>query len=282
MTTRINDRDWEDLSAYLDGQLSPRDQTRLEGRLQQSADLRAALQDLRRTRAVLRAQPRLRAPRNFTLTAEMAGIRQPARPASRLSPVFGMISALASVLLIVAIFGEFFTQSPMATSRILSAEPPAASEPKGAELEMEAPPGAAVETYALEQAAPAEVFSPTLTAVGEPAPLLDARSAQEAPVGAAGAYPYPAPLEPGAAGDVLTMTTMLEAEGAPEATSVAAAPTAEIELSADLENLETSPAEEPVSQPATFWTPWRFAEILLLGVVILAGIAALVLRRASR
>src|SRR5512139_3917367 len=96
MTTNITDRDWEDLSAYLDGQLGARDQRRLEDRLQRSADLRAALQDLRRTRAVLRSQTRLRAPRNFTLTPQAAGIRQTARPTSRLSPVFGMISALAS------------------------------------------------------------------------------------------------------------------------------------------------------------------------------------------
>jgi hypothetical protein len=72
--------------------------------------------------------------------------------------------------------------------------------------------------------------------------------------------------------------TMMEAEGVPEATPLAAAPTAEISLSRDLENL---PAEEPIVIVETFWTPWRIAEILLFGVVLIAGLAALYLRRAG-
>lgn len=75
-------RDVELLSAYLDGQLSPRQKARLEARLKQDAALRQTLAGLRQTRALLRRMPPRRVPRAFTLTAAMAGVRPPTpRPA---------------------------------------------------------------------------------------------------------------------------------------------------------------------------------------------------------
>jgi anti-sigma factor RsiW len=87
----------EALSAYLDGQLTPKERSRLEKKLQASADLRAAMEEMRRTRAVLRSQPRLRAPRNFTLTPEMAGLRKQGTRSTPFSAYFGLASALANV-----------------------------------------------------------------------------------------------------------------------------------------------------------------------------------------
>ena len=81
MTKNISMREWEALSAYLDGQLPAKERTRLETQLNQAPELRSALEDLRRTRSVLRSQPKVRAPRNFTLTPEMAGLG--ARPGRR-------------------------------------------------------------------------------------------------------------------------------------------------------------------------------------------------------
>ena len=100
MKDSISKRDWETLSAYLDGQLSNRKQTRLESRLKNDDQLRVALNDLRNTRYKLRHSPRLQAPRNFMLTPEMAGhpIRMP-----RLAPVFGWASAVASFLLVLVL-----------------------------------------------------------------------------------------------------------------------------------------------------------------------------------
>ena len=103
MTNRINNRDWEALSAYLDGQLSPRDKTRLESRLRDNPILREGLEELRKTRDILRLQPRLRAPRNFTLTPEMAGVK----PAHHAYPAFRLAAVLASVLFVVVILGDF-------------------------------------------------------------------------------------------------------------------------------------------------------------------------------
>ncbi len=65
-------RDWrDDVSAYLDDELTPRDRLRVEARLAQSEEMRTYLEDLREMRSVLRgfaSQP-ARAP--FQLTPEM-------------------------------------------------------------------------------------------------------------------------------------------------------------------------------------------------------------------
>ena len=93
-------RDIEALSAYLDGQISPSERTRLEKRIQSNQALATALQELRQTRALLRRTPQRRAPRNFTLTPRMAGVRP---PVPRLVPVFSWASAVAILLFIFTI-----------------------------------------------------------------------------------------------------------------------------------------------------------------------------------
>jgi len=105
MKDTLSKRDWETISAYLDGQLSQRKQDRLKTRLQNNHQLQVALDELRSTRHILGITPRLTAPRDFMLTPEMAGspIRMP-----QLSPVFGWASALASFLLILVLVGDIF------------------------------------------------------------------------------------------------------------------------------------------------------------------------------
>jgi hypothetical protein len=85
-------RDIERLSAHLDGKLSRADAARLERRLVSDRELAAALADLRQSRAVLRRTPQRRAPRNFTLTPKMAGIRP---PVPRAVPALSWASAVA-------------------------------------------------------------------------------------------------------------------------------------------------------------------------------------------
>jgi hypothetical protein len=116
-------RDMEILSAYLDGNISPSGRTRLEARLRAEPDLAVALKGLRQTRELLRRTPQRRAPRNFTLTAKMAGIRP---PVPRLVPAFSWASAVAMVLFI-------FTLGTSLVSRLASpaAEPMLASAPVG-------------------------------------------------------------------------------------------------------------------------------------------------------
>jgi hypothetical protein len=124
MTTRISPKEWEALSAYLDGQLSTNDRIRLEELLTERPEMRVALKDLRRTRDFLRSQPSLRAPRNFTLSPQLAGIRIKERGSSFAFPVLSAVSALASILLVLVFVGDmlitgagpsqiFATQAPI-------------------------------------------------------------------------------------------------------------------------------------------------------------------------
>ena len=73
MSQPLSRRDLELISALLDGELSSGERAKLETRLQNEPELLSAYQALQRTRGVLRRAPRLAAPRNFTLTAEMVG-----------------------------------------------------------------------------------------------------------------------------------------------------------------------------------------------------------------
>ncbi len=106
MKLQISYRDMKVLSAYLDGQLNSRKRARLEARLESEPDLRVALAELGRTRNLLRAVPRLRAPRNFTLTPEMVGGRRGV--GARLYPTFQLASAIATLLFVAVVAGDFF------------------------------------------------------------------------------------------------------------------------------------------------------------------------------
>jgi hypothetical protein len=106
MTTRISPKEWEALSAYLDGQLSTNDRIRLEELLTERPEMRVALKDLRRTRDFMRNQPSLRAPRNFTLSPQLAGIRIKERGSSFAFPVLSAVSALASILLVLVFVSD--------------------------------------------------------------------------------------------------------------------------------------------------------------------------------
>jgi anti-sigma factor RsiW len=96
MTSTLSSRDWEALSAYLDDQLKPRERVRLEARLAAEPALQAGLRELDQTRTMLRSVPPVRAPRNFTLSPEMAVVRQPFL--LRLYPVFQSAAVVATVL----------------------------------------------------------------------------------------------------------------------------------------------------------------------------------------
>jgi hypothetical protein len=89
-------RDVELLNAYLDGEMDANQRQRLESRLGSNLELKSILEELREARMVLRRLPQRRAPRNFTLTPKMAGIKP---PLPRSYPVFRFASAFAAILL---------------------------------------------------------------------------------------------------------------------------------------------------------------------------------------
>lgn len=116
MSHILSERDAALLSDYLDGQLSPAESRRLEERFKADAGFAAMAQDMRQARNVLRHLPARRAPKNFMLTAKMAGVKP---PLPRLFPVFRFASALAAVLFLFT-FGLNFSV-PFAASMRASA-----------------------------------------------------------------------------------------------------------------------------------------------------------------
>lgn len=72
MQQDLSGRDYELLSAYLDGALDEDERADLEARLETDAALRRELAALRQTVALVRSLPTLKAPRSFTLTAAQA------------------------------------------------------------------------------------------------------------------------------------------------------------------------------------------------------------------
>jgi hypothetical protein len=107
MNNQITARDYELISAYLDNQLSDKDRALLESRLKSEPILQAELHEISKTRQLLKSLPVLRAPRNYFIQAEAIQTR----PTLRLAPVFGIVSAVASVVLAMVIFGSTFFSS---------------------------------------------------------------------------------------------------------------------------------------------------------------------------
>lgn len=122
--TQPSFRDVENLTAYLDGQLNSAHRQRLESRLGSEPELKATLDALRESRAVLRRLPQRRAPRNFTLTPKMAGIKP---PLPRAYPVFRFASVVAAFLFFFAYATNFLPR----LSLTLGAAAPAASMETG-------------------------------------------------------------------------------------------------------------------------------------------------------
>ena len=110
---KLSNRDWIQLSSYLDGELNPRDLNKIEERLKQEPALQLALEDLNQTKKTLQQTPKLRIPRNFILTPAMVGVKT--RPRKVRS--YRLVSALMTFLLIgvlVLDFGRFFMIGAMA------------------------------------------------------------------------------------------------------------------------------------------------------------------------
>ena len=144
--------DVEQLSAYLDGRLSPKENARLQARLAASPQLQDLLQDLSQSRELLRSLPQRRSPRNFTLSPQRAGIRP---PLPRAYPVLRLASGLALALFAFTFLANFI-RLPVASSATLAAQAPADTARVGL-----APMATAAPTQA-PQASGGE-FSPTPT-----------------------------------------------------------------------------------------------------------------------
>jgi hypothetical protein len=114
MNDRISPAEWMLLSAYLDGQVNANEKARVESWLNTRPEIAEAYRSLRNTQLVLQQAPQYKAPRNFTLTAEM--LPQPRRsfwlvPTLRFS---SLAAAIAAVILFINPFAPSAAVAPMA------------------------------------------------------------------------------------------------------------------------------------------------------------------------
>jgi len=244
MTSQTSFRDVEKLSAYLDGQLSTAEMARLESRLASDPALAAALEAIRQSRSILRRLPQRRAPRNFTLTPKMAGLRA---PTPRAVPTLRFATILATVLLAITFATN--TIAPMATT--LQAPMPYGFGGGGAE-------GPAERTQSGGGSDVAEA-----PAMEEPATTEEVLAAE-------------APQEPAAPSVEQMMGTPT-----PESNDAqyAAQPTQSLkvpETPNDAAAQETLPLQtpEPVTIPQVISSAWQIG---LFAVAVILGLAALLL-----
>jgi anti-sigma factor RsiW len=188
----MNQRDVEQLSALLDGQLSPSDSARLKTRLASETLLTSTLDALRESRMLLRRLPHRRAPRNFLLSPKMVGQKP---PLPRSYPVFRFATALATILFALSFVtsqvgkmaasapapaaygigggGGMATEAPALESvpAVQATEPPAAPEVAPTEMAL-VMPNATLEPSAIEQNRAMEEPASPKTAEEPARPLL--------------------------------------------------------------------------------------------------------------
>lgn len=246
MTQTPSFRDVEKLSAYLDGQLKPSEISRLESRLQAEPELASVLKDLRQARGILRQLPQRRAPRNFTLTPKMVGLKP---PLPRTYPVFRFATVLATLLLFFTFATNF-----MAPRLVRTAAPYGIGGYGGGgggdaepELAMEAPP--------------AEPVAPALEAPAAEEPAIEEPAAPEAV----------APTSTEMAPSVEDSARLEPTVGPSEKSGVQAPPTGETlaQQAAPGEAEQVQPTARPISAPV---------QIMLAVIAILSGLVALTLR----
>lgn len=275
MKMGISEREWEEISAYLDDQLAPGEKTRLESALQSHAELQAALAELSRTRKLLREQPAIRAPHNFTLSPRFIETLRRQRLFSGLFQGMRLASLVASILFVLVFLGDLLiptagTGVPLAAVPVESisveqavqeAAPAVAEESVEATLvvEVEREAGAAMD---------ASKASPDVgTALG--LPMVNAQPFTTTEM------TYPPPQEmPAAAEPAIeeSMALEIQSEKLPEEGVKA------------LEIPEEDVSSEPGGKDPTpgFWTLWRVIEVVLAIAGVTAGAIAIFLRITGR
>jgi hypothetical protein len=274
MRINISNRDWELLSAYIDGQLSSAKREHLEARMHTNPELRAALDELTQTRAMLRSLPRLKAPHSFKLTPEMVGQRQP----RRLYPFFQFASALSSLMLVLVLLSDFLGFGLLAPFGQMAAQAPEA--PVAAEVFVESAP----ESLAMEMPAE-EPMEAEKTVPDEQARMIETEEVQALmvqgtplpePGAEAGAY-LAAPAAPEEDASNLLMES---ADAAPDSSAAGDLPAEMPAPAQPAPEAEAEQAANAVDQPTSAgFSGMRILQISLALVAFSTALAAIYLRR---
>jgi len=282
------DRDDELLSAYLDNALAPGDHLKLEARLAVDLKLRRTLNELRAVKTGLTDLPKVKPPRNFTLTPALAG--QPARrPASPLIPALNWATTVAAILFVAVLsadlMGNRFLAAPPSESQVLTTQVEAPAAEAAPQVAL-APDDTQSEALKSATATP----DSTLRVLVEPsaevaAPPVGAGTLGEDPYSYAGAEPLTD--VPGTPTPSLSDSAVASSETpTPEGTAVAQAQTADqatIARESETTVAEVAPVENAdmantqSTEPGT--NTLRLAQ-LVLGLALVGLVtASFILRR---
>ncbi|MHB1319577.1 MAG: anti-sigma factor family protein, partial [Anaerolineae bacterium] len=165
-----NQKSAMEVSAYLDGSLSPRDVVAFESRMAQDPALRRRVEETRQVVAMMRAMPLRETPRNYLISPAMVAEAKP-QPATRRAPFLVMRVATSLAALAFAITsGLTLMQRGMTPAMV--AQP---REAPAALMSEHAPQADVATTLEAEaEGAPQADAATTLEAEAEGAPQADA------------------------------------------------------------------------------------------------------------
>jgi anti-sigma factor RsiW len=233
----------ESLSAYIDGELTARERTRVEQHLKECQACAQDLRTLRQTVALLKEMPVLPAPRSFAVRPRVARPRPAPAPSAWGYGLLKGATAIAALLLVLLIGGDLALHT---FGGPLVSWAPAALAPSY-EADMEAAPveeapvlGQDKETADLEATPPenAQELAPAAPTV-PPAAYEMAEATATPPLGAEGGQPAATPEPPSGAGAV---------EGAETPTPVAAEQTPSPTTGEVIEATAAPPAATPLEE----------------------------------
>lgn len=272
MSKKITNRDVDTLSAYLDEQLSPRERIRLERRLRKDPELKNEIEQLRRTKQLIRNLPKVRAPHNFTLSPKMAGIRK----TPRIYPVFRLASALATILLGLVLVSDFFgsqqfTQAPQPEKALMSTPVPSIA---AQEVAPESPLGGGTPKRQViegtENAMPLE--APSVSGSPEPSEEVSRMAAPDT----TGQAPAAALAE-----NAVPESTPEGNEEAAAAGMLAGASPFPPEEATTVPELSSTAIPETTSSTLTRGLTYRILEVVLALIAMITGLAAIITRRGT-
>jgi len=256
MSHPLSSRDTAQLSAYLDGKLTPADKSRLEARLAAEPAFRDELAELKNMVQALRGLPEIKVPRNFTLTPAMA--KRPWSLPSLAYPALRLATAMATAAFAFVLVLDFnVLRQPLAAVPFAAqvSDGPAAQE----ELAMASEAASmAAATEAPELLAP----TPVPEAGGEVLPHGDGRGTLDSATPGKGILP----LETEAVSEI---TGTLEPSPGRN-TAVVETPTVSVELAPAA--LDAPPAVPPAN-------PYRPVTIGLGALTLCLVVVTLLIRR---
>ncbi len=223
----ITERDREQLSAYLDGELSAKDAQQLEAKLAGDSELAEELESLRYTASLIRSLPQVRAPRNYTLDPavygqpeggglwgwlrDLFGARRPISFGLQLGGALG--SAVATILIVLGLLLPQIQRSMLAPGTGQVAEGITATAPASVTPTAQASPEMTAPAAALQEADDAADMEESAEGELEAFRMEDEAIMDAPPTGGVGAGELPHDPMPGTGGGMGDPAGMMPFEG---------------------------------------------------------------------